>query len=99
MRKILFFSLFMLMLSVSVNAWELVPLTESTIAMADNAFIRVGQNGTLVVNGGIVNNARIATMQGGNVIINNNGAINKASGESFNVPQNASMTLQYGTIN
>lgn len=70
-----------------------------TVSFSDNAFIRVGQNGTLVVDGGTLNYAKIATMIGGNVSIINNGTINKANGQSFNIPKNATMNIQYGNVN
>jgi len=72
---------------------------QSTVTLSDNAFIRVGQNGTLIVNGGTINNANIATMPGGNVMMVNNGTINNANDKSFKVLKGATMNLQYGVIN
>lgn len=143
MKKFLFTSLCMLMLSSSVNAWDLVPLSvrigdnspvghgwpkspisdatvfssnqtlnygieianggtltiTSTVTLSDNVFIRVGQNGTLVVDGGIINNAKIVAICGGNINIINNGKINNASGNSLDVHEGATMNFQYGEIN
>lgn len=67
--------------------------------MSGNAKIRVCENATLIVDGGSIQNARIELVPTSHLIVRNNGQINMASGEDFNVPTGAVVDLEYGSIN
>ena len=71
----------------------------ATTVMTDDAKIRVCENGTLIVDGGTIQNANIELIPGCHVIVRNNGIINMASGVSFNAPQCAVVDVEYGSIN
>ena len=67
--------------------------------MSGNAKIRVCENATLIVDGGSIQNAKIELVPTSHLIVRNNGQINMASGEDFNVPTGAVVDLEYGSIN
>ena len=71
----------------------------ATTVMTDDAKIRVCENGTLIVDGGTIQNANIELIPGCHVIVRKNGIINMASGVSFNAPQGAVVDVEYGSIN
>lgn len=70
-----------------------------TTTLAGDAKIRVCEGGTLIVDGGTLNNAKIELVPGGHLIVRNNGTINMATGEVFNTPIGAFVDIEYGSIN
>lgn len=72
-----------------------------TTTLAGDAKIRVCEGGTLIVDGGTINNAKIELIPGGHLIVRNNGTINMATGEDFAVPIGAivDVDVEYGSIN
>ena len=70
-----------------------------TTTLAGDAKIRVCEGGTLIVDGGTINNAKIELIPGGHLIVRNNGTINMATGEDFAVPIGAIVDVEYGSIN
>ena len=67
--------------------------------MSGNSKIRVCENGTLIVDGGTIQNANIELIPGCHVIVCNNGTIIMASGYTFDVPKGAVVDVYNGTIN
>ncbi len=70
-----------------------------TTTLAGNARIRVCEGGVLIVDGGTINNAKIDFVPGSSLFVRNNGTINKAIGESMNVPLGVNVDIDSGTIN
>lgn len=70
-----------------------------TTTLAGDAKIRVCEGGTLIVDGGTLNNAKIELVPGGHLIVRNNGRINMATGEDFEAPIGALVDIEYGSIN
>ena len=70
-----------------------------TMTMANGAKIRVCENGTLIIDGGTINNANLVLIPGCHVIIRNNGTINMASGIVFDAPKGVVVDVESGTIN
>ena len=71
----------------------------STTALSGNAIIRVCENGTLIIDGGTLQNARLNLIPGSHIIVRNNGTINMASGQTFNAPTGVIVDIQHGSIN
>ena len=70
-----------------------------TTTMSGNAKIRVCEGGTLIVDGGIIQNADFVLVPGSSVIIRNGGVINMAVGKSFEAPVGAVVNIESGEIN
>ena len=73
-------------------------ITETT-TLTGSGHIRVCEGGTLIVDGGTINNADITLVPGCTVIIRNNGKINMAYGKSFEAPKGAIVQIDQGEIN
>lgn len=71
----------------------------SNTTMASGAIIRVCENGTLVIDGGTINNTNLILIPGCHVIIRNDGTINMASGIVFNAPKGVVVDIESGAIN
>jgi aspartate 1-decarboxylase len=67
--------------------------------MASGVKLTIHYNGTIVVDGGTLQNADLVLNSGCQVIIMNNGRINMASGKTFNAPVGAIVDISHGTIN
>ena len=67
--------------------------------MIGDAKIRVCKNGTLIVDGGTIQNANLKLVPGCHLIVRNNGTINMASGLSFDAPVGAIIDIDEGIIN
>ena len=70
-----------------------------TVTMAGDAKIRVCENGTLIVDGGTIQNANLELVPGCHLIVRNNGTISMASGLSFDAPVGAIIDIDEGIIN
>lgn len=70
-----------------------------TTTMIGNATIRVCEGGTLIVDGGTIQNANLVLVSGSTVILRNGGIINMASGKDFNAPIGAVVNVESGEIN
>ena len=70
-----------------------------TTTLAGDAKIRVCEGGTLIVDGGTLNNAKIELVPGGHLIVRNNGTINMAMEEDFEAPIGAIVDIEHGSIN
>ena len=57
------------------------------------------RGGTLVIDGGTLQNAAITMIPGSTLIIRNGGVINMASGKEFKAPVGAIVTIENGEIN
>lgn len=69
-----------------------------TTTLTGNARIRVCEGGTLVVDGGTIQNADITMVPGSTVILRNGGKINMASGKDFDAPKGVTVNLESGEI-
>lgn len=69
-----------------------------TLTQSGNGRIRVLRGGTLIIDGGTLQNADLKIVSGSIVIVRNNGKIHMASGKTFDVPQDAVVNIQYGDI-
>ena len=70
-----------------------------TVTLEENARIRVCEGGTLVVDGGTLENADITMVPGSTLIVKNNGRIKMALGKEFHVPVGAIVNIVSGEIN
>ena len=70
-----------------------------TTTLSGDAVIRVCENGTLIVDGGTLQNAKLDLIPGSHVVVRNNGTINMASGRRFDAPIGVVVDIQYGSIN
>ena len=70
-----------------------------TTTLTGNAAIRVCEGGTLIIDGGTLQNADITLVPGCTVIVRNNGKINMASGKDFVAPKGAVVNIESGEIN
>ena len=69
------------------------------LELIGNAQIRVCEGGTLLVEGGILNNADIVMLPGSQLILKDEGVINMASGKKLVVPKGATVNIESGEIN
>lgn len=69
------------------------------VSMSSSGRIQIQGNGSLIINGGTLQNAKIGIDSGGNLQMLNNGIINKAPGTELEVPQGANVYIITGTIN
>lgn len=67
--------------------------------MTNDAIIRVCENGTLIIDGGTLQNAKLELIPGSHIIIRNNGVINMASGNCFEASKGVVLDIDYGNIN
>lgn len=70
-----------------------------TSTLLGDAIIRVGESGTLIVDGGTLQNANLDLVPGCHIIVCNNGTINMASGLTFSAPAGVIVDVQNGSIN
>lgn len=70
-----------------------------TATLVDDAAIRVCEGGTLIVDGGIIQNACLDLVPGCSLILRNRGAIHMASGEDFEAPVGIDVNIESGEIN
>lgn len=67
--------------------------------MNGNGKIRVCKGGTLIIDGGTIQNADLILVPGGTVILRNGGIINMVSGKTFKTPVGAFLKIESGEIN
>lgn len=72
---------------------------KGTTTLEEYSQIRVCEGGTLIVDGGTLQNADIILVPGCTVIIRHNGKINMASGKEFQAPVGAVVNIESGEIN
>lgn len=70
-----------------------------TTILSGNAFIRVCKGGTLIVDGGTIQNADLVLVPGCTVVLKNGGVINMATGRNFEAPAGAVVNIESGEIN
>lgn len=70
-----------------------------TTTLSGNSRIRVCENGTLIVDGGTLQNANIEMVPGSSLIVRNGGIINIASGQDFDIPVGVQVNIEDGVIN
>lgn len=70
-----------------------------TTTMEGDSHIRVCEEGTLIVDGGTLQNADITLVPGCTVIIRHNGKINMAPGKVFQAPVGVIVNIESGEIN
>lgn len=68
------------------------------LELTGNAQIRVCEGGTLLVQGGILDNADIIMVPGSHLIIREEGVINMAPGKKLIVPKGATVNIESGEI-
>ena len=69
-----------------------------TTSLTGNGKIRVCEGGILEIDGGILQNAVLELIPGGQVVVKNNGQIKMAIGEEFNAPQGVIVNIESGYI-
>lgn len=67
--------------------------------MGDNDIITIFANGTLIIDGGTLQNAHLDLRPGCHLIIRHNGSINMPIGSAFEAPQGVLVDVEYGSIN
>ena len=70
----------------------------ASITLTGDSKIRVCEGGTLVIDGGTLQNADITMVPGSTLVIRNGGVINMASGKEFKAPVGAIVTIESGEI-
>lgn len=70
-----------------------------TLSLFENSKIRVCEEGTLIVDGGTIQNANLELIPGSTLIIRNNGVINMANGKVFDAPKGVFVNIESGIIN
>ena len=70
-----------------------------TATLVNDAAIRVCEGGTLIVDGGIIQNACLDLVPGCTLILRSGGAIRLASGEDFEAPVGIDVNIESGEIN
>ena len=70
-----------------------------TTIMSGDAKIRVCEGGTLIVDGGTIQDANLVLVPGCTVILRNGGVINMAVGKSFEAPVGVIVNIESGEIN
>ena len=66
--------------------------------LAGNCRIAVQSGGTLIVDGGVLQNADITLVPGSTIIVRNNGKIYMATGKSFEAPTGVVVNIERGEI-
>lgn len=84
--------------SPSDKEWSSTLTITGTTTLTGNARIRVCEGGTLVVDGGTIQNADITMVPGSTVILRNGGRIIMASGKDFNAPKGVIVNIESGEI-
>ena len=69
-----------------------------TTTLTGEAKIRICEGGTLIVDGGILQDADITMIPGSKLIVRNNGTIKMASGKTFEAPVGAIINIDSGEI-
>ena len=69
------------------------------LTLTGNGKIRVCEGGTLLVEGGILNNADIVMLPGSQLIVRDGGIINMAPGKELLAPKGAIVNIEEGEIN
>ena len=69
-----------------------------TTTMNAQSVIRVCEGGTLIVDGGTLQNANLKLIPGSHLIIRNNGSINMSSDTPFYAPLGVIVDIESGTI-
>jgi hypothetical protein len=69
------------------------------LELTGNGQIRVCEGGTLLIEGGILDNADIIMLPGSQLIIRDEGVINMAPGKELIVPKGAKVNIESGEIN
>lgn len=67
--------------------------------MGDNDTITIFANGTLIIDGGTLQNAHLDLRPGCHLIIRHNGSTNMPIGSAFEAPQGVLVDVEYGSIN
>ena len=70
-----------------------------TTTLTGSSKIRICEGGTLIVDGGVLQNADITMVPGSSIIVRNNGKINMASGKVFEAPIGVVVNIENGEIN
>lgn len=70
-----------------------------TTTLSGNAKIKVCEGGTLIVDGGTVQDANLVLAPGSTTILRNGGVINMAAGNTFKAPIGAIVNIESGEIN
>lgn len=72
---------------------------ESSITLYGNTKIIVEQNGELVIDGGVLQNADLKLKAGSKLVLKNGGTIHLRNGKDFCAPIGASVIIEEGEIN
>lgn len=74
-------------------------ITSATLSMIPGAVIRIKNGGSLIINGGTINNADVIVESGGHLTINNSGTINLSQHGDFKALVGAIVNINSGKIN
>ena len=85
-------------MSLILNAGTLTIASTCTFTMSDYTRILVKSGGELKVDGGIIMNANIKALSGGNIVLKTNGLIKTSNHGEFNISTGATFDYQYGTL-
>lgn len=70
-----------------------------TTTLTGNSKIRVCEGGSLIIDGGTLQNADLTLVPGSKIIVRNNGKINMATGKEFNAPNGVVVNILDGEVN
>ena len=66
--------------------------------MHNGATITVRDGGSLIIDGGILDNASVNLLSGSSFVVKNNGSVKLASGNDLNIPLGVNAEIPYGCI-
>ena len=70
----------------------------SDVTFCGSGIIRNCENGTLIIDGAILNDANLELIPGSRLVIRNNGEIHMAAGLDFECPEGVILEIENGTI-
>lgn len=82
---------------ICINSGATLNITNSMI-MHNGATITVRNGGSLIIDGGILDNASVNLLPGSRFVIKNNGLVKLASGNDLNIPLGVNAEIPHGCI-
>lgn len=82
---------------ICINSGATLNVT-NTMIMHNGATITVRDGGSLIIDGGILDNASVNLLSGSSFVVKNNGSVKLASGNDLNIPLGVNAEIPYGCI-
>lgn len=82
---------------ICINSGATLNVT-NTMIMHNGATITVRDGGSLIIDGGMLDNASVNLLPGSSFVVKNNGSVKLASGNDLNIPLGVNAEIPYGCI-